>query len=244
MRYCSNYNTTVDGSEENCPSCHTSLDEDTEVPRAMADGGNRRGDSQSQRGGQHRDQSQQGGQRGGRQPNQPRQGGQTGHGAAQGSGRGNWDGTGYPRVPTRRDTDVVGSRIIAQIVDTVVGSVLFYATFFVFTIVGVGAGDSGGGAIIVLGLLVSSGVAIGYFFALEGLWDGYTVGKKVFGIKVVKQDGGECDIATAFLRNLLRIIDFLPVYYVAGFVVMAMSDTRQRIGDRVANTVVVTDTPN
>ncbi|WP_231754606.1 RDD family protein [Halapricum sp. CBA1109] len=197
----------------------------------MADGGNRRGGNQSQRGGQgqgqrggqQRNQPQQGGQRGGQQPNQPRQGGQAGHGTAQGGhgavqggGRGNWDGSGYPRAPTRDDTDVVGSRIIAQIVDSIVGTVLALVTIFVFGAIGGAAGGSSGAGIAAIGFLAAILVFVGYFFLLEGLWDGYTVGKKVFGIKVVKEDGSECGVGTSFIRNLLRIIDYLPVYSSSG----------------------------
>jgi uncharacterized RDD family membrane protein YckC len=83
-----------------------------------------------------------------------------------------------------------------------------------------------------------------YFFLLEGFWDGQTLGKKLFGIKVVKDNGEECTIVASVVRNLLRIIDYLPFYYVLGFIVMAATDKRQRLGDLASSTVVVRENPN
>ncbi len=68
---------------------------------------------------------------------------------------------------------------------------------------------------------------------------GATLGKKVVKIKVVKEDGSACGIGPAFVRTLLRIIDGLPFLYIIGMVLIARSDKKQRLGDRVAKTVVV-----
>ncbi|MFC7204288.1 RDD family protein [Haloferax namakaokahaiae] len=143
---------------------------------------------------------------------------------------------GYAQRPERDDTDVLGARIIAQIVDTVVGSILGFGVFIVFGFIGGSVGD--GGIITFLGFIASFATFVGYFFLLEGYWNGQTVGKRLVGIKVVKEDGSPCDLMSSFMRNLLRIIDGL-FYYLVGFVVMAISDKRQRIGDRLAGTVVV-----
>lgn len=145
--------------------------------------------------------------------------------------------TGYSRSPERGDTDVIGARIGAQLIDTVIMAFLLFITTSVMGGMGAAVGDSAGTALTSIGLLLGFIVAIGYAFLLEGLWDGQTVGKKVLGIKVVKEDGAECTLGASFLRNLLRVIDGL-FYYAVGFLVMAISDKRQRIGDRIAGTVV------
>jgi uncharacterized RDD family membrane protein YckC len=236
----------------------------------MTDGGNNRRRDQSQHGGgqqrrgqsqpqQGRGQQRQGQgqpQQGGRQPRQgqpqqgrgqpqqgrgqPQQGrGQGGHGFA----GGNWDGNGYPRPPDRRDSDVVGSRILAQIIDSIIVTVLFFGFILVLGGAGTAAGGESGAGIFGIGALAGFLGVIFYFLLLEGFWDGYTLGKKVVGIKVVKEDGAACTPGASLVRNLLRIIDGL-FYYVVGFILMAMSDKRQRLGDRLASTVVVTDTPD
>ena len=145
---------------------------------------------------------------------------------------------GYSRQPERDDTDVIGKRIGAAILDSIIMGVVFYAVILVFGGMGAAAGGGAGAMLGLLGVLIATSGAFGYAFLLEGMWDGHTVGKKLLGIKVVKEDGAECGVGASFLRNLLRIIDGL-FYYVVGFIFMASSDKRQRLGDRAAGTVVV-----
>ena len=150
---------------------------------------------------------------------------------------------GYSRAPTRDDADVVGARIGAAIIDSVVGFILYIvlATMFLGGGIAAGEGAAAGGFFISFFILPFA-VFIGYYLLLEGLWDGYTVGKKMLGIKVVKEDGSPIGLGDSVLRNVLRFIDGL-FYYVVGFIFIATSDRKQRLGDRVASTVVVTDTP-
>jgi uncharacterized RDD family membrane protein YckC len=76
-----------------------------------------------------------------------------------------------------------------------------------------------------------------YNSLLEGLL-GATLGKKICGIKVLKADFTPCGLSAGFLRNLMRIVDCFFYYLVAA---VAMSGTLkwQRLGDLVAETVVV-----
>jgi|AntRauMinimDraft_4_1070384.scaffolds.fasta_scaffold00018_66 uncharacterized RDD family membrane protein YckC len=136
---------------------------------------------------------------------------------------------GYSRRPDRDDTDVVGARVGAQIVDNIVTVAALLGVFFA----GMAAGLPG-----MLSLFL--GVAVGgyYMFLLEGAWDGKTLGKHLFGIKVVTEDGSECGYVDSLVRNVLQIVDGF-FYYAVGLVLMASSDKRQRLGDRVADTVVV-----
>jgi len=147
--------------------------------------------------------------------------------------------SGYPTRPDRDDTDVVGARIGAQIIDTLVTFAIFIGVIMLFGIIGdaTGSSDAASGFGLV-GIITGFLGSIFYGFFLEGYWNGYTVGKKVLGIKVVKEDGSECGYTSSFLRNILEIIDGL-FYYVIGFIFMASGDKRQRLGDRIAGTVVV-----
>jgi uncharacterized RDD family membrane protein YckC len=78
-----------------------------------------------------------------------------------------------------------------------------------------------------------------YHSLLEGLW-GKTIGKKVCGIVVLKDDFSKCTIGSGFLRNLMRIVDGFS-YYLVAVVAMAATMKWQRLGDIVAGTVVVRD---
>jgi uncharacterized RDD family membrane protein YckC len=78
-----------------------------------------------------------------------------------------------------------------------------------------------------------------YFSLLEGIW-GKTIGKKICGIAVLKDNFTKCTISKGLLRNLLRIVDFF-FYYLVGVVSMAGTMKWQRLGDIVAETIVVRD---
>jgi uncharacterized RDD family membrane protein YckC len=81
-----------------------------------------------------------------------------------------------------------------------------------------------------------------YYVLLEGYWNGQTLGKKVAGIRVRMSDGGAITIKAAFLRNLLRVADFFPMFYLAGLLSIFTTPRGQRLGDIAANTVVIADT--
>lgn len=68
---------------------------------------------------------------------------------------------------------------------------------------------------------------------------GQTLGKKVMGIKVVKENGRNLTFGDALIRTVFRVIDFLPAAYIVGLVVILVSQKRQRIGDMAAKTIVV-----
>lgn len=68
--------------------------------------------------------------------------------------------------------------------------------------------------------------------------NGATPGKMLCGLKVVKVDGTPCDLSAAAIRTACRIIDGLFAYLVAAILVWS-SARNQRLGDRVADTMVV-----
>jgi len=78
-----------------------------------------------------------------------------------------------------------------------------------------------------------------YGMVLEGLWRGQTVGKRVLGLRVVDDRGFRLRASQVVVRNLLRLVDALPVFYLVGGVAMALSRHCQRLGDVAAGTVVV-----
>lgn len=95
------------------------------------------------------------------------------------------------------------------------------------------------------GLILYSMLAmllVGYFYhsLLEGIW-GKTIGKKICGIIVLKDDFTKCNISKGLLRNLMRIVDVFFFYYLVGVVSIVGTMKWQRLGDIVAGTVVVRD---
>jgi hypothetical protein len=70
-------------------------------------------------------------------------------------------------------------------------------------------------------------------------WGGATPGKKALGLVVVHDGGTPVGWPAALTRNLLRFVDFLPVFYLFGLVSMAASRDFRRLGDHAAGTLVV-----
>jgi len=86
-------------------------------------------------------------------------------------------------------------------------------------------------------LILASWVA--YFVLLEWLWNGQTLGKRRSGLRVIGADGEPARFTAVLVRNLVRLIDFLPGYYALGVVVMFLTPRSQRLGDLAAGTYVV-----
>ena len=76
-----------------------------------------------------------------------------------------------------------------------------------------------------------------YYFIMEGLFAA-TIGKFMLKIRVVGIDGEPCSFAASFRRNLIRFVDWLPLFYLFGGVFAVASSKRQRLGDRFAGTIV------
>lgn len=68
---------------------------------------------------------------------------------------------------------------------------------------------------------------------------GATWGKLVAGLRVIDRDGSRPSLAAILARNVLRPVDYWPFFYLLGIVAAALSPRRQRLGDRVAHTLVV-----
>jgi uncharacterized RDD family membrane protein YckC len=79
----------------------------------------------------------------------------------------------------------------------------------------------------------------GYFAFLETLWRGQTPGKRAMGLRVMRDGGFPLDGRAALVRNLLRIVDFLPMFYAVGMTAIFLSSRGKRIGDYAAGTLVV-----
>jgi uncharacterized RDD family membrane protein YckC len=92
---------------------------------------------------------------------------------------------------------------------------------------------SGGGR----GIMVASLLLFAYHALAEGLW-GQTLGKRLCGIIVMGQDLKPCTMSQSLVRNLLRLIDGICLYWV-GMISIAATPRWQRLGDLAGRTIVV-----
>jgi len=83
-------------------------------------------------------------------------------------------------------------------------------------------------------------IFFGYFTFFETLWSGQTPGKRWLKLRVIQEDGRPIGFFAALTRNLLRSADMIPPpFYSLGIISIFASSHAKRIGDYVANTVVI-----
>src|SRR4030042_6527202 len=148
--------------------------------------------------------------------------------------------TGSPDGPF--DYKVTGRRIVAALLDLIPLVVLFLVMAAAFGNFGK-AVDEGDTHTYSVGLngwpfVLYIFLSWAYFVVFEGL-TARTPGKFLLGLKVVNLDGGRYDWKAVLLRNVLRIVDSLPILYIVGLVTVAVSQRNQRLGDLAAGTLVV-----
>jgi uncharacterized RDD family membrane protein YckC len=74
----------------------------------------------------------------------------------------------------------------------------------------------------------------GYFIIFEYLWKGQTPGKRLLGIRVIRDNGQPVGFLEVFIRNILRVIDILLGPYFVLF-----SKKEKRLGDYAIGTIVI-----
>jgi uncharacterized RDD family membrane protein YckC len=139
----------------------------------------------------------------------------------------------------------LGIRGVAMAIDSVVWFVLLFVAVYLIAIPtgqlettqnGVDAELEGtAGA---LGLALWLALSIGYHTVSEWRF-GATVGKSLVKIRVASEDGSPATLRAALVRNVARLVDWLPLFYLVGIVALVVSDGHRRLGDRWADTVVV-----
>jgi len=87
--------------------------------------------------------------------------------------------------------------------------------------------------------LVVFSINFGYFALFEAFGNGRSPGKRALGLRVVRDGGFPLDGRGALVRNLLRVVDFLPAFYFVGIVVLFAGRAGKRVGDYAAGTIVV-----
>ncbi len=134
----------------------------------------------------------------------------------------------------------LGKRIVAACIDLILMGVLMVVLGLVFGGTETHS-DNGGSGVSVNLTGVSAAmffvVAFAYYWLLEAT-SGQTLGKLAMGIKVCGFAGEPIGVGRSLVRNLVRIVDFLPFFYLVGFMAAVFSKNRQRLGDLAATSIV------
>lgn len=127
------------------------------------------------------------------------------------------------------------TRCLAWLIDMVVILAIAMGLVLVSSLLGLVSEDFAQ-ALATLLFFVTS---IGYGMVLEWYWRGQTLGKRALRLRVMDADGLRLHPTQIVIRNLLRFVDMLPLFYFAGGLACLLSRRAQRLGDLAANTIVV-----
>jgi uncharacterized RDD family membrane protein YckC len=133
----------------------------------------------------------------------------------------------------------IGSRFYAALVDTLILTVVITLGSYVNAGFLTEIGDVLGNWLRAVSGIVIFAIFWGYYMVFEITTNGQSPGKLALGLRVIKEGGYPISFADSAIRNLVRIVDFLPFCYGAGLFVMLINKNWQRIGDLAAGTLVV-----
>lgn len=156
----------------------------------------------------------------------------------------NAPGTGSPHLVQTPDNVAVafataglGSRMLAQMVDTVLAGVTVVVAVLIYLVI---AGTDG--RLVITGAIgVATATYILYFAAWEIASGGTTAGKQSLGLRVMRIDGGAARTTDLVIRNVLRLVDV--GLGGVGLIVMFFHPRSRRLGDLAAGTLVVRTPP-
>lgn len=141
----------------------------------------------------------------------------------------------------------LGSRFLALLVDLMIqlaaNIVLILLVLIAFSIPGTqrhfrGMSDAASKWFAAGLILVYFCLYWGYFSLFEAFRNGQTPGKRVMKIRVIKDSGRQITFFEALARNLLRVVDSMPLYLI-GTISILVTKQNKRLGDLVADTIVV-----
>ena len=141
----------------------------------------------------------------------------------------------------------IGSRFVALMIDYLIWLVAIIAFVLVFALV-----DPSLSHFSKLGEKWETAISIflpflvywGYFTLFEAFWNGRTPGKRLTKIRVIQRSGRGIGLFESMTRNLLRIVDQIPLFYAVGVVCIFVTKHQQRLGDLAAGTLVVHEREN
>ncbi|MGH9939497.1 MAG: RDD family protein [Blastocatellia bacterium] len=144
----------------------------------------------------------------------------------------------------------IGNRFLACAIDHAIQLASFILVYVIARSLSAGLraaesrifGDAQGISLWVVAAMIIAGFVIffGYFIFFETIWSGQTPGKRWLRLRVIQEDGRPINFFAALTRNLIRFADMvIPPFYSVGILSVFASARAKRLGDYVANTVVV-----
>jgi uncharacterized RDD family membrane protein YckC len=136
-------------------------------------------------------------------------------------------------------TAEIGSRIAAYIIDQLIQVVV--TLIILWPLIGFAVTSVKDMAFITAAffMIITFLMRWFYYVLFELIMEGQSPGKKLMRIRVVRDNGDSLDFETIIFRNFLRIVDDFPMIPLLGGFVSLIDPRSRRLGDLVANTIVV-----
>jgi len=134
----------------------------------------------------------------------------------------------------------VGARLAAFIIDTTLqflsillcGGIIWGAYRFLANI----NAAPRAGTMLAIWMVINFVIHFGYFIVCEMVMNGQSIGKRLFGLRVIRDNGQPIEFPQALIRGIIR--SSLDMLYFGLFVIM-FSKKHKRVGDMAAGTIVV-----
>lgn len=137
----------------------------------------------------------------------------------------------------------IGSRFYAALIDTGLLALIALIGYYVNRNFIRELGDTLGNWLGAFGGIIVFALFWGYYMVSEVTTNGQSLGKRALGLRVIKEGGYPIGFADSAIRNLVRLVDFLPFFYGAGLLAMLINKDWRRLGDLAAGTLVVKTAP-
>lgn len=128
------------------------------------------------------------------------------------------------------------ARSVAWLLDLLIFGVIMVAILIALSILAAGAGK-----MTVMGIFLLCLFFLSWFYNVffEMGKRAATPGQRAMGLKVASVSGAPVRLPQSIIRNLLRVIDLMPGFYLFGLTCCLFTRRFQRLGDLVADTVVI-----
>lgn len=138
-------------------------------------------------------------------------------------------------VPIRLEPAGAGSRFLALMIDAVIISAI------TVTISGISSMVMPAGVAMAIFVTVNFFLTWAWHLFFETRKQGRTPGKRLLKIRVIDARGLPVSLHQSLVRNITRTLDFIPAFYGVGAIAVMVSKSRRRLGDIIADTLVVRD---
>ncbi|HRQ36558.1 MAG TPA: RDD family protein [Chloroflexota bacterium] len=133
----------------------------------------------------------------------------------------------------------IGSRFMAALVDSLIIIVLELVLLVGMQFLFQSSAGQMNSVFVAIYILLAFILLGSYYIFFEMRWNGSSPGKKAVKLRVIRRDGTPITLSESIIRNLVRLVDFMPFAYGLGVITMFVDGQARRLGDLAAGTLVV-----